>query len=167
MNFAEKPEAQPAAAPPETQAEQLASPESGPRPEGTPAQERKQPVPVAPMPQIVLPDVAPSAAAPAKDPQLMRVERVLEDGLLEAYLAMPAKERARFRAVGEETAAKINVLIEQSKATAKAVLKLIRDWLRMIPGVNRFFLEQEAKLKTDRVMLLNEQRRRDKEGGTV
>jgi hypothetical protein len=28
------------------------------------------------------------------------------------------------------------------------------QWLKLLPGVNRFFLEQEAKIKTDRIIHL-------------
>jgi hypothetical protein len=40
------------------------------------------------------------------------------------------------------------------KATARVVLDLIRQWLMLIPRVNRYFLEQESKIKTDRMMTL-------------
>jgi hypothetical protein len=35
-------------------------------------------------------------------------------------------------------------------------LKLIREWLLIIPGVNKYFLEQEAKIKTDKIQQLYE-----------
>jgi len=28
------------------------------------------------------------------------------------------------------------------------------DWLKILPGVNKFFLEQEAKIKTDKILAL-------------
>ena len=36
----------------------------------------------------------------------------------------------------------------------------------MIPGINRFFLEQEAKIKTDRLMALAEREKMAKERGS-
>jgi len=30
------------------------------------------------------------------------------------------------------------------------------NWLKLIPGVNKFFLEQEAKIKTDEVLKLKQ-----------
>jgi hypothetical protein len=41
----------------------------------------------------------------------------------------------------------------------KKILALIRDWLKLIPGVNRFFLEQEAKIKTDKILLAAEEKK--------
>ena len=35
---------------------------------------------------------------------------------------------------------------------ARKVLKLIKGWLKMIPGVSRFFLEQEAAIKAQKIM---------------
>jgi hypothetical protein len=98
-----------------------------------------------------------------KDPQLMRVERILEENLGDVYFSLPAELRPKFKLKGEETATKIHGLIEQAKAKARTVLDLIRAWLKMIPGVNAYFLEQEAKIKTDRLMTLAEDRKKEKE----
>ena len=43
-------------------------------------------------------------------------------------------------------------MIETGKAVGRKILKLIRSWLKLIPGVNKFFLEQEAKIKTDKIV---------------
>lgn len=108
---------------------------------------------------------AASAAAEAavKDAHLMKVERVLEENLGDIYFSLPADRRALFKAKGEETAVKIRTMIESSKVAARKVLDLIRAWLKLIPGVNRYFLEQEAKIKTDKVMLVAEDIRKQKE----
>ena len=53
---------------------------------------------------------------------------------------------------GEKTASQIEALLEKGKDVAKKILHLIRQWLHKIPGVNKFFLEQESKIKTDRIM---------------
>ena len=39
---------------------------------------------------------------------------------------------------------------------AKKIFQLILEWLKLLPGINRFFLEQEAKIKTDRIIHLNQ-----------
>jgi hypothetical protein len=41
----------------------------------------------------------------------------------------------------------------------KRALQLVRDWLLCIPGINKFFLEQEAKIKVDRLVDLVEARK--------
>jgi hypothetical protein len=116
------------------------------------------PVAVAPAPAMQMANGVPAT----KDPDLMKVERVLEDNLSDIFFKLPVDTRTQFKAKGEETATKINQLMESAKVKARTVLDLIRDWLKLIPGVNRFFLEQEAKIKTDRIVALGEQRRRDK-----
>ncbi len=164
MNLVENLESQPKAAPPEVKIEKVEQRESEPRREGPPPSEKFDAAATAKA------DAAPSAAAvPApvaqrKDPYLMKVERILEDNLLEVYLSMPPASRARFKAAGEATAMKIWALVERSKIKAKSVLKLIWDWLKLIPGVSRYFLEQEAKIKTDKIIQLAEERRKEKEG---
>ena len=41
----------------------------------------------------------------------------------------------------------------------REVWKLIRDWLRVIPGASKFFVEQEAKIKTDRIIRIAEKQK--------
>jgi hypothetical protein len=54
-------------------------------------------------------------------------------------------------------------MVRGLKIHAKKVVELIRDWLLTIPGVNKFFLEQEAKIKTDRVLELEQTYREQKQ----
>jgi hypothetical protein len=134
--------------------------------QGTP--ERQSPValeaPVERPPQ----DISfgpPTAAAPkpVKDAHLMKVERILEENLGDVYFGMPAGDRLKFKAKGEETAVTLRGMIEAGKASARNILALIKEWLRIIPGVNKFYLEQEAKIKTDRIMQMVDERKREKE----
>lgn len=83
------------------------------------------------------------------------IEKILEKGLDEIYLAMPVEKRTIFKAAGEKTISQINELIEVGKISMKKVIDLIRSWLSLIPGVNKFFLEQEAKIKADEIMNLS------------
>ena len=103
---------------------------------------------------------APSAPPLQKDPETALIENILAEGLEDAYKSMPPDLQIKFKAKGEETAGKIRVLIESAKAKAKTILGLIRDWLKMIPGVNKFFLEQEAKIKTDKILARAESEKR-------
>lgn len=104
-------------------------------------------------------------AAPAKDPVTARVESVMEEGLKDAYKAMPPALQQRFKAHGEKVAAQISAMVKSLKVQAGKVLELIRGWLKMIPGVNRFFLIQEAKIKTDKILALAEDEK--KRQGTI
>lgn len=82
---------------------------------------------------------------------LLQVENILADGLGDMYVKMEPTLRARFKQKGEEIAGKVEEIVAQGKVRIKLILELIRGWLRMIPGVNKFFLEQEAKIKADKI----------------
>jgi len=83
-----------------------------------------------------------------------KIEKVLAEGLEDVYLNMSLEKRKEFKTVGEQTAGKISELLEKGKVKVKKIIALIRKWLALIPGVNKFFLEQEAKIKADEIMKL-------------
>jgi len=88
------------------------------------------------------------------DEEIAQIESILSEGLEDEYNTMPPAVQAIFRKEGERIAAAIQLLLEHSRAAARQIADLIRKWLGMIPGVNRFFLEQEAKIKTDQLLEL-------------
>lgn len=88
------------------------------------------------------------------------IEDILEEDLKEIYTSMPPNKQVEFRKKGEETRSKVRELVGSAKVNAKKVFSLIRGWLKIIPGVNRFFLEQEAKIKTDKILLVSEEERK-------
>ncbi len=106
--------------------------------------------PVAPPPAPV--PVRPSA--PPKDPLTARIEDVLAEDMTDVFLKMSPDKQAAFKEKGEETASKIRQMVDGAKVNAKKMFDLIREWLKLIPGVNKFFLEQEAKIKTDKILNL-------------
>ncbi|EKD89311.1 MAG: hypothetical protein ACD_34C00121G0003 [uncultured bacterium] len=89
-----------------------------------------------------------------KSPLQIKVEEVMANGLDTTYQSMTPEQQDKFRKKGEEVAKAIEDLTTKLKLTARKVLQLLRSWLKLIPGVNKFFLEQEAKLKTDEIMKL-------------
>lgn len=93
----------------------------------------------------------PSETAPSKDDITQEVEKILEDGLKEYFQQMPHEAKEKFRAKGFEISTQIATMVRHFQVRAAQVLRLIREWLLTIPGVNKFFLEQEAKIKTDRI----------------
>lgn len=102
------------------------------------------------------------SAAPVvqkKDALTEEIETILSDDLTDLFLKMTPSEQEAFRAKGEETASRIREMLQSAKVNIKKILGLIRDWLKLIPGVNRFFLEQEAKIKTDKILLAAEEQR--------
>ncbi|MBI5037182.1 MAG: hypothetical protein HZC01_00525 [Candidatus Kerfeldbacteria bacterium] len=124
------------------------------RPEGESAR-RTAAAPIQPMP-------APVPATPVvKDPAVVEIEGILSEHLEDLFLAMDQAQQMAFQQKGEETASKINVLLGEAKVKVREILSLIREWLQMIPGVNKFFIEQEAKIKTDRLLNAREQKNRN------
>jgi hypothetical protein len=81
------------------------------------------------------------------------IEDILSEDLTDLFLKMSPEQQQEFRDEGEATASKIRVLLSETKIKIKNILVLITQWLRMIPGINQFFLEQEAKIKTDKILL--------------
>lgn len=134
----EKPEAAPEAAP--------EAPKEIPAAETAPPAAPPAPAPAAPV-------------LPAKDPEVVAIENLLSAGLDDLFRKMPPELQKEFQAKGEETASKIKQMIDTAKLKAKSVLELIKDWLKLIPSVNHFFLEQEAKIKTDKVMEYSEKKK--------
>ncbi len=112
-------------------------------------------------PSIVIPPQAPGASIPQaeKSQALIEIENILSQGLEEIYLELPLDKQILFQKQGEETASKILVLMQEVRVQVAKVLQLIRDWLKIIPGVNKFFLEQEAKIKADRLLALRDKQR--------
>ncbi len=85
--------------------------------------------------------------------QVQEIECILEEGLRELYLNMPHEIQPSFKKKGEETAEKIIGLIrENTKNIIWKIIKLISEWLRMIPNVKEYFVEQEAKIKADKIL---------------
>lgn len=82
------------------------------------------------------------------------IEDVLSQDLSEIYLKMPEDKKREFKKKGEETAMEINTMLDSAKFKIKKIIDLIRKWLSIIPGMNKFFLEQETKIKTDEILKL-------------
>lgn len=96
-------------------------------------------------------------AAPQARPKTearTKLEGIMTTGLADMYRTMTPQEQAAFRKRSMETATALEEMMTNFKATARKVAKLIHGWLSSIPRVNRFFLEQETKLKTDEIMAL-------------
>ncbi len=87
-----------------------------------------------------------------KDEMLRGVETILSADLNEIYLNLPEAKRPDFKFKGEQVAYQVKQMLESGKAQAHKILDLILEWLRMIPGVNRFYLEKDAEIKTKLLM---------------
>ena len=84
--------------------------------------------------------------------QRVRVlESILAEGMEDLYVNLPPETQQKFRRKGEETSQEVVTLFAKGKATLQKVYSLVLRWLKILPGVNHFFLEKEAKLKTDKI----------------
>lgn len=108
--------------------------------------------------RTAIPPVTPAKGAEpvVKSETLIEIENILAEDLIPFYEKMPEDERIEFKKKGEETATKIEKLLEKAKVKVGKIIGLIKKWLKIIPGVNKFFLEHEAKIKTDKILSLKE-----------
>jgi len=107
--------------------------------------------------RVATPVITPGPAALVSDPsyedrQVEAIENIMAEGLNQVFLEMDKAQQKKFKEAGEETAKKINKLLMKAKASAEKIVVLIRRWLSMVPRINRFFLEQEVKIKADKIL---------------
>lgn len=101
---------------------------------------------------------------PVKDRLTKEVEEILEDDLDEMYDKLPPDKQQEFKEKGEETAGMIKQMLGTTKVKSRKIVHWIKDWLKMIPGINKFFLEQEAKIKTDKLLMLSDEEKKKHQG---
>lgn len=117
--------------------------------------------PAAPTTVTIQAPIAPRPATPQAmaDELVEEIEDILEDDLDEVYATMPPVSQESFKSEGEQTAVAIRGIVGKVHFTAREIFRRIAQWLKLIPGVNVFFLEQEAKIKTDEIVeLVSKQR---------
>jgi|ETNmetMinimDraft_11_1059920.scaffolds.fasta_scaffold51293_2 hypothetical protein len=98
------------------------------------------------------------ASALRKDVEQAMSERSKK--LVDLYKELDQATQVKVKDEGEKAAIKIESLLEKGiengvsddKSISDDVLKIIRKWMEEIPGVSKFFLEQESKLITDEVI---------------
>ncbi|MBU1130551.1 hypothetical protein KJ840_00235 [Patescibacteria group bacterium] len=100
----------------------------------------------------------PVPAAAKQSPYYPEIEKILEADLGEVYNNLSPQQQEEFKIKGEETAVQVSQLLNSAKIKfsylAKQIFGLIINWLKIIPGVNKFFVEQEAKIKSDKILAL-------------
>lgn len=92
-----------------------------------------------------------------KDQMLAQIEEILADGLYAIYKVMPANKQLEFKVAGEKFAREIKDQIAKGKMKPHLVLRGARIWLSKIPGVIWPYLTQEAKIKTDDILVYSEE----------
>lgn len=116
----------------------------------------KEPKPAEPALQVAVAQDVPVKEI-SRDPLLIEVEGKLADGLWDAYKSMSPGVRAKFKAEGERIAHVAREGVASGKIAAESLLTMIIDWLKMIPHVDRWFLMQDAKLKTDALIRMSKE----------
>jgi len=96
----------------------------------------------------------PSLPPSLKNQTVIKIEKIMEEDLNDSYQRLSPVAKQEFKLKGEQTAAQIQELLKSTHVKVKKILNLILNWLRILPGVNHFFLEQEAKIKTDKIIAL-------------
>ncbi len=94
------------------------------------------------------------ASSVGQDELAKEIENILESGLENLYMKMPKEKQLQFRQKGEEVSNKIAIILKEVKIKTSKILSLIMSWLSIIPGVNKFFIRQESKIKTDKIIAL-------------
>lgn len=103
--------------------------------------------------QLSLPQVS-RVVTRSISPIQKSVEGVLEEGLEALYRELTPPQQERFKLSGEAVATKITELIQRVSVKVSDILQLIRQWLLGIPGINKYYLEQAAKIKADKILKL-------------
>ena len=90
--------------------------------------------------------------------RVQEVEQILADGLHDLYISLPPTEQQKFKVEGEKAAREVVGLLGQVKVKIDQIISVIRRWLIAIPGVNKFFIEQESKIKAQKLLLLKQRK---------
>jgi hypothetical protein len=82
------------------------------------------------------------------------IEDLMSHDLRDIFLQLSPDKKLEFKNKGEETAREINNLLDKAKLEVGKIIDLLKKWLFIIPGLNKFFIEQEAKIKADEIVRL-------------
>lgn len=89
-----------------------------------------------------------------RDDMTLQIETIMSDGLDDAFAELTPVQQQEFKIKGEAAAQEIRQLLGAARVKVKKIFGILVDWLKMLPGINRYYLIQEAKIKTDQIMSL-------------
>ena len=137
--------------PPERVAEtvELHSPEHRP-PQPVAVSERPVPYQFTPTPGVL-----PVQPTRSLTPLQQEIEHVLEEGLADLYRSLTPPAQQQFKERGEVAALQLSSILQRVKFKLSDILKVVREWLQSIPGLNKYFVEQTAKIKADKLLKLH------------
>lgn len=135
--------------------EKIVTPEN--KTEITPSiREKENEVKAAPIVSQINEKVQAPAVSSYQQQRAKEIDTILSEGLNEIFLKMKPEDQKVFKKKGEETVVKINELLNHTKVKINKIIELVRKWLLLVTGINKFFLEQEVKLKTDKIIRLKD-----------
>lgn len=102
--------------------------------------------------KLTTPSIKPRPIINEQEERKMAIDAILEESLNDVFLNLNSNKQKEFKKKGEETVNKINSLLNSTKVKVGKIISLIKEWLKIIPGINKFFLEQEAKIKADKII---------------
>lgn len=115
-------------------------------------------------------DVLPTRPNPENEIKI-EVEGAMSDGLVKVdkktgelsgpYTELPADRQQLLKVEGERLANEFDEMMRSGKFDPKIVQMDLKQWLKIIPGVNQPWLEQEATIKKDKIVNLYNQIKRD------
>lgn len=82
------------------------------------------------------------------------IENILQEDLVDLYKELSPAERVGFKNKGEEVSRTITQLVKAVQVKIQDIINLIKEWLKMLPGVKDYFIEQEAKIKAEKILKL-------------
>ena len=85
-----------------------------------------------------------------------QVENVLQEDLTDLYKELSVADRLAFKTKGEEVAGQVAQIVRAVKIRIQDIIILIKEWLKMLPGVKNYFIEQEAKIKAEKILKLKD-----------
>lgn len=96
----------------------------------------------------------PVSAAP--DETVIKVEKVLEENIAPYFARLTPDQQHKFKTEGEKVTKEIAQCLKEVKVNVARIFQLIWAWLMFLPGVNKIFLQQEAKIKTDKILRIKD-----------
>ncbi len=85
---------------------------------------------------------------------LKKIEEILSNELEDIFFSLPVELRQEFKQRGEAAAVEIKNILSGEKVNGSKIMKIIKEWLRLIPNANEHYIKQESKTRADNLLKL-------------
>jgi len=89
---------------------------------------------------------------PPKTHLRRELEVVLAEDVFDFMKQTSPAQQVEIRRRGREVLDQVETMIKQTKVNIRKVIHLILAWLKLLPITNKYFLEQEAKIKAEKML---------------